>query len=158
MMVFLFSCAPSFLPQELLFSITNIHFSPYEPAIYLVSSIETEEEDVVEAQQQNFVFHHHGNTSFSGTISLYMLPIPWDQNTLPPFGNIVFSQDIHLIQDQPIIITMDTPRIQSKKELHSFIYVEGEGELFGDIEMKPTIWAQANKRELWSYSVLSYRY
>lgn len=158
MILFLFSCAPSFLPQELLFSITDIHFSPYEPAIYLVSSIDTEEEDVWEAQQQHFVFHHYGDTSFYGSISLYMLPIPWDQNTLPPYGNVVYTQDIQLIQDQPIIITMDTPKFQGQQELHSFIYVEGEGELFGDIEMKPTIWAHPSKRDLWTYSVLSYRY
>jgi hypothetical protein len=158
MILLLLCCAPSFVPQELLFSIEDVRFSSYEPAIYLISSIESEEENIWEAQQQTFEFRHQGNTSFSGTLQVYLLSIPWDQNTLPPLGRVVDSIDVHLIQDEPYTLTMKTPIVQEEKSLHTLIYVEGEGQLEGNIIMTPTIWAHPDKQDKWEYSILSYRY
>ena len=158
MILILFSCAPSFVPQELLFSIDDVRFSAYEPAIYLISSIESSEENIWEAQQQTFEFTHQGNTSFSGTVQIYLLSIPWDQNTLPPLGKVVDSKDLHIIQDQPLTLTMTTPIVREEESLHTLIYVKGEGQLEGDIIMKPTIWVHPDKQEMWEYSILSYRY
>jgi hypothetical protein len=156
----LFCCSPSFVPQELTFAIEDVQFSAYEPAIYLISTIESTEENIWEAQQQSFEITHQGNSSFSGTVQIYVLSIPWDQNTLPPLGKVVDSKDLHIIQNQPHTVTMKTPIIQENEDesVHTLIYVEGEGQLEGNIIMKPTVWVHPDKQDLWEYSILSFRY
>ena len=156
--LFLFACNPTFIPQELIFSIRDITFSPYEPAIYLVSSVQTQEDNVWDAQQQKFEMKHHGGTAFYGSLSLYVLTIPWDQCTLPPLGRVVDSIQIQAQQNKPVTFSLSTPIIESQEELYTLLYIQGEGTINGDLLVYPTIWADPNKSDTWSYEIQSFRY
>ena len=156
--LFLFSCNTTFLPQELIFSIRDVTFSPYQPAIYLISSVDTQEENVWDAQQQRFEMKHHGESPFYGSVSLYVLTIPWDQSTLPPLGRVVDSVQIQAQQNKPMSFVLSTPIIESPKELYTLLYFQGEGTLHGDLLVYPTIWADPNKSETWNYEIQSFRY
>ena len=156
--LFLFGCNPNYFPQELIFSIRDVTLSPYEPAIYLISSVETQEENIWDGHQLRFQIEHNGESPFYGSLSLYVLSFPWDQSTLPPMGRVVDSAPIQLQQNKPASFSLSTPIIESQDELHTLLYIQGEGTLQGDILVYPTVWADPNKSELWNYEIQSFRY
>jgi|GEM_PF-5810619 len=154
----LLSCADTFVPQELLFSLDEVELSAFKPAIYFEASIETEDAQIWDAHRHTFIIRPLGKTPFYGVIQLYILSQPWDQSTLPPYGNIVEQYNLQLSENQTAEIQLQTPRVYDSPNLYSMLYVEGEGEVSGSIVMKPTIWAQADREEEWLYNVMSYRY
>tara|TARA_B100000683_G_C12336178_1_gene492654 strand:+ start:273 stop:749 length:477 start_codon:yes stop_codon:yes gene_type:complete len=156
--LFLLGCNPTFLPQELIFSIRDVTFNAYEPAVYLISSVDTQEENVWDAHQQRFVMEHHGGSGFYGSLSLYTLTVPWDQSTLPPLGKIVDSAQIQLHQNKPASFSLSTPIIPAQEELYTLLYIQGEGTIQGDLLVYPTVWADPNKTETWNYEIQSFRY
>ena len=158
MLFFSLGCNPKFVPQELIFSIRDVSFSPYEPAIYLVATVDSQEENIWNAQQQRFEMKLDGDSAFYGTMSLFVLNIPWDQSTLPPIGTVVDSVEIQALQNKPFSLDLSTPIITSSQELHTLLYIQGEGTLFGDLLVYPTIWADPNQNEAWNYEIQSFRY
>lgn len=153
-----FSCNSSFAPQELIFSIRDITLSAYEPAIYLISSVSSQKEHIWDAHQQRFVLEHHGESNFSGSLSLYVLSIPWDQSTLPPLGKVVDSAQVHISNSKPASFSLTTPIMENHTELYTLLYAQGEGTLQGDLLLYPTVWVDPNASEEWNYEVQSFRY
>ena len=146
------------MPQELIFSIRDITLSAYEPAIYLVSSIHATEDNIWEEQQQTFVLEHHGESNFTGILSLYVLTIPWDQSTLPPLGKVVDTAQVHLTNGKHASFTLDTPILDSHSDIYTLLYAQGEGSLQGDLLLYPTVWADPNASDQWNYEIQSFRY
>ena len=101
---------------------------------------------------------HRGDSPFYGSLSLYVLTTPWDQSTLPPLGRIMDTVQIQALQNKPASFSLSTPIIESQKELHTLLYIQGEGTLQGDLLVYPTIWADPDKSETWSYEIQSFRY
>ena len=159
MFFFLLGCNPTFVPQELIFSIRDVTLNPYHPAIYLISSVNTNGDDNIwDAQQQKFEIEHHGESPFIGSLSLYVLSFPWDQSTLPPLGRVVDTAEIQLQQNKPASFTLTTPIINSNEDLYTLLYIQGEGSLIGDLLVYPTVWADPNKTSSWDYEIQSFRY
>ena len=158
MLLFLFGCNPNFMPQELIFSIRDVTLNAYEPAVYLVSSVDAQGDNIWDAHQQRLVMEHHGESGFYGTLSLYVLTIPWDQSTLPPLGKIVDSAQVQVLQNKPASFSLSTPIITSQEDLYTLLYIEGEGSLKGDVLVYPTVWADPNKTDAWNYEIQSFRY
>ena len=155
---FFIGCANTFLPEELLFALDDVSLSAVKPAIYIEAFIDTENDHIWEAHQHIFTIQQTGKTPFSGVIQLYRLPYPWDQSTLPPYGSIVEQYNIHVPLGAATEFVMQTPVVSDSPFLYSMLYVEGEGEITGNIIMTPTIWVQPNQEQEWTYSVMSFRY